>query len=113
MQLELWKKVAAKLNQQLEFLGVRRLDTAFLRLRDGRSRKAVISPSRKALRVDRRAPKQPYTRPMEAKAVIAAQPSATPSTMPARTSLRKCIPRTMRETAMLMARKNNAPSSEG
>src|SRR5260370_1172194 len=35
-------------------------------------------------------------RPIEANAVIEAQPRATPMTIPARTSLRKCMPSTMR-----------------
>jgi hypothetical protein len=54
-----------------------------------------------------------YTQPSEAKAVSDAQPRATPSTAPASTSLRKCIPSTMRDTAMLTARKNSIPSSPG
>jgi len=32
--------------------------------------------------------------------------------MPASTSLKKCIPKTMRETAMLMAKKKSGPSSD-
>src|SRR4029077_3789873 len=51
--------------------------------------------------------------PKEANAVIEAQPSATPRTTPASTSLKKCIPRTIRETAMLVARKKSVASSPG
>src|ERR1700730_1453968 len=54
-----------------------------------------------------------YTSPNEANAVTDAQPRATPSTAPASTSLRKCMPRTIRETAMLTAKKNSGASSPG
>jgi len=54
-----------------------------------------------------------YMSPSEANAVIEAQPSATPITTPASTSLRKCMPSTMRDTAMLSARKKSTPSSDG
>jgi hypothetical protein len=50
------------------------------------------------------------TNPNEANAVIEAQPSATPKTAPAKTSLKKCIPSTTRDNAMLTARKNNGAS---
>jgi hypothetical protein len=46
-----------------------------------------------------------YARPYEAKRTIAVTPSPEPRTAPARTSLRKCMPRTTRETAMLAATK--------
>jgi len=49
-------------------------------------------------------PGESQTSPIDAKAVIEAHPSATPSTIPASTSLRKCIPSTMRDTAMFNAR---------
>src|SRR5262249_54227406 len=51
--------------------------------------------------------------PREAKVVREQQPRATPRMMPARTSLRKCIPRTMRERAMLSARKISGNSRLG
>src|ERR1700730_10637334 len=53
------------------------------------------------------------TKPNDANALIEAQPSATPRTAPASTSLKKCMPSTMRDTAMLTARKNNGASSPG
>src|SRR5580704_13337537 len=59
-----------------------------------------------------RAP-ETYIHPSDANVVIEAHPSATPRTMPASTSLKKCIPKTMRETAMLRARKNSGPSKDG
>ena len=54
-----------------------------------------------------------YIQPKDANAVIDAQPNATPRTMPASTSLKKCIPSTMREKAMLRDKKNSVPSSTG
>src|SRR5215470_16966196 len=54
-----------------------------------------------------------YTMPMEAKALMEPRPSATPRTIPARTSLRKCMPRTIREIAMFSARNSRTPSSDG
>ena len=42
--------------------------------------------------------------PSEANVVMAPQPSATPRTTPANTSLKKCMPRTTRDTAMLTAK---------
>jgi len=55
----------------------------------------------------------PYANPNDANAVIDAHPSATPNTAPASTSLKKCIPKTMRDTAMLIAMKNSGASSPG
>ena len=54
-----------------------------------------------------------YANPNEANAVIEAQPSATPNTAPASTSLKKCIPSTTRDTAMLIAIKNSGASNPG
>jgi len=54
-----------------------------------------------------------YAIPNDANAVIEAHPNATPNTAPASTSLKKCIPNTTRDTAMLIAIKNNGASSPG
>jgi hypothetical protein len=54
-----------------------------------------------------------YTNPNDANAVIEPQPSATPSTAPAKTSLKKCMPSTTRDTAMLTAKKNKGASNPG
>lgn len=54
-----------------------------------------------------------YTQPSDANSVTAPHPSATPRSIPASTSLRKCIPSTMREMAMLIAKKNSGPSRDG
>jgi len=48
------------------------------------------------------------TSPNEANVVIEAQPSATPKTAPASTSLKKCIPSTTRDNAILTAKKTAA-----
>lgn len=45
-----------------------------------------------------------HSRCSDAKVVSAAQPRPAPSSMPARTSLRKCIPSTILEMAMLAAK---------